>query len=269
MSEIAERYNDLLLQQQKDVDKVRSANVKVFDEYLDFLSTKDGGDPAFTQRDVSSYNPVILALGSPSPETFVAAAKQWRELKNWWGWNSPVPVVASTGRGRGYKELLVNTVDYLKKLDQRSPEARSLKSFVNGYQAEVQKTLAEDIVDLMSDYERASDDARKNMLTEAKIIEALLIANGVDKKDIYLEEKSNNGLANITDSFEFITAIQHQAPFYQNGKALKVLVVADSFFNLRAGLTTMGVLRYGKPNDRAEKIRKRIAEWERLKWAIS
>ena len=76
---------------------------------LEFLATEsiEREAPAISRDDVGKVNPVILALGSPSPAAFKKAALDWAQYKEW-GFEN-VPVIASTGRGRGYKNVVVMT----------------------------------------------------------------------------------------------------------------------------------------------------------------
>jgi hexokinase len=192
--------------------KVKEAKKAVLFEagkLLDFMNEMAYMQGVSDDRDFSpedGYKPLILALGSPSTEAFVAAAKEYnnRYRKIWGG--RPIPIITSTGRGRGAIALMSNTLKYYK-----------------------------DRPDSLQAFNKLSE--KPETLTEARIIELIFRTEGI-KDPIFIEEESNNTLLNVEMSFDrFINAI------YPPEQKVKILVVADVFHRPRANLTAMRVFR--------------------------
>ncbi|RKY37642.1 MAG: hypothetical protein DRP72_03015, partial [Candidatus Omnitrophota bacterium] len=196
-------------------------------------------------KDVYKYNLLILALGSPSPEAFVNAANKWHQYKKWW--EIDIPVVASTGRGRGYKSFVVNTTRYYEKRIEEGEVQyqQALVSFKEQYREDLQK------LDILTP-EQLSEEYythKKGVLTEAKVIKFIFTAEGVPEEAIYLEEESNNTLVNIEKSYDVIKN-EILFTFKSPNKPLKIVLVADAFHRLRALINTWNVYRKGAPEDK-------------------
>ncbi|GEM_PF-6654489 len=207
--------SDVIRETREEVARAKKALIQKAQKLLDFLDGKSYqtkiGAKDFSKEE--GYEPLIFAVGSPSPEAFVNAAREWSKYSEEWG--RQIPVVASTGRGRGAVPFIENTQDYYDK----SGRYASAESF------------------------RELRKRRNGELTEAEVIKFIFMQEGVPEDLIYLEMQSDNTFLNIAMSFDNVINAKVY-PGSKNGK-VKILVVADAFHRLRALLYTMLVLRRG------------------------
>jgi predicted NBD/HSP70 family sugar kinase len=197
-----------IIQARKKFEEAKKAALLKSGELLNFMDKMAYMNGVSDDSDFSpegEYKPLILALGSPSTEAFVAAAQKYEEYKTAWE-GKPIPIITSTGKGRGAIALIRNTLEYYK----------SRPDVVKVFEKLLEKPEA---------------------LTEAKIIELIFRTERVTDP-IFVEEESSNTLLNVEKSFDgFINAI------YPFGQKVKILVVADVFHRPRANLTAMRVFR--------------------------
>lgn len=257
---IKNRYSceDIINSQPLDVITTRVNLIPEAQELLNFLASDkiDNhwiGAPNFTNEDFEIYNPIMLILGSPSPQTFVNAAGRWQQYQKWWeeaGNKGYVPVIASTSRGRGYKELVLNTLRYLER---NYPQL--FEKFKNQFREDIQEAENLSPEELMQRYEKSQPSEKETMLTEAKVIEFLLTNFGVPEEAIVREEYSNNTFSNMEWSYYLLTGRPHpdlkvdnlpaidnpvaERFFGDTSRPLKIHVVTDGFHQLRALLTAI------------------------------
>lgn len=215
---------DLIKETERSFKSAKEALLKEAQALLDFLDgksnrgvTKAIESPDANKGDAGKYNIMILAVGSPSPEAFVNAARRWREYKKWWG--RDIPVVASTGRGRGAVPFIKNTQRYYR----------------------TNTKAAERFGELIKE--------RGKELTEAEVIKFIFKEGGVPERAIYLEMQSTNTRENLEYSYDVIrNEVISKLGDKDKDKPLKIVVVADAFHHLRALLTTYQVYKMGGPN---------------------
>ncbi|MDP8216148.1 MAG: ElyC/SanA/YdcF family protein [Candidatus Kaelpia imicola] len=263
----------------------RTQDIRLFEAQalLDLLDDRNGeqsrsgiGAPDFKEGDVSEYNPLMLLVGSPSPQAFASAATMWHEYSEWWGFD--VPVVTSTGRGRGYKSLVQKTLRFFEEEDAKDGGSRA-EGFRERYGTEIQNALDLDAQALydeynipiktynelkeaydkfeeehksqqgyddifqshkneLREYEELIERQKQTMLTEAKVIAFILTEYGVPESLISLEEISDNTYSNMVESHGLIRVLNENKLFDPN-KELKIHVVADGFHRLRSLLQAM------------------------------
>ena len=257
--------------------KVESAKIELLPEaqnYIDFLGKtklENETDP-ISKDDAGRFNPVILALGSPSPEAFKQAALDWKKYKKW-GFER-IDIIASTGRGRGYKNFVQMTLAFLGQEDiKNGTDYKQL--FLKKYKDEIDKAKIQDMDTLTEEYysiERSvnpkinqeayvrleenydgnfnnrfkkTEKNNSGKLTEAKVIKFIMeMYAGEDIKGfMHLEELSNNTYDNISESMEIIKNIQKK--FIENGnkKPIKIRLVVASFHRLRALLVAISICK--------------------------
>ncbi|HEC69793.1 MAG TPA: hypothetical protein ENI31_05890, partial [Candidatus Omnitrophica bacterium] len=128
---------------------------------VDFLADRNNrhlkrgiGSSKFSKRDIKEFNPLILALGSPSPESFIKAAKRWHIYIKWW--KIDIPIVASTGRGRGYKSLVENTLRYFESNYDRLTlkERKEFERFKQKYKEDIRKVKILNAEELYDEYNK-------------------------------------------------------------------------------------------------------------------
>jgi hypothetical protein len=249
--------SDLVLRRVRafsEIQKAREALIPKAQELVNFLATTRGknndiGADDFTDADVNKYNPLILAVGSPSPQAFANAARKWQDYRDWWDKiGVKVPIITSTGRGRGYKTLVLNTSEFFKKKNKMGDEW--VKRFLEDYEKDIQDAQTEDADTLMEEYRDSQN--KSIMLTEAKVIMFILRAYGVTG-EIILEENSNNTETNMKESYKRI--YEEVLPkFVNQKKPLKIHVIADGFHRLRSLLEAIRVFNRGEnENNRKEK----------------
>ena len=240
-----------LLQGQAELKNAKQALLLEAQQLLSFLANtrlEREAEP-ISDSDVGKVNPVILALGSPSPAAFKQAAKDWEEYRKL-GFEN-VPVIASTGRGRGYKNFVLMTLKFLQQEDADTG-TKFAEEFISRYKSEIKRAQELNADALFDEYnnvvnptiplnltQEEIDDFKAKYLTEAKVIAFILEKYGVDRK-VIIEEKSNNTYVNIYESLPIIERIEAQL---NNGKKMKIQLVAASFHRLRALVTTIGICK--------------------------
>ena len=275
-----------------NLETARNELISKAQELLDFLGKRDidGEAGPIAEGDDKTNTPVILALGSPSPEAFKNAALDWKKYTKEWGFKN-VPIIASTGRGRGYAFFVIKTLEFLEKEDKKnSTEYR--KEFLDRYGSEINEAEAESINDLQKNYRdnyfeskdskstpggwiKAAGELRKyplfkrvkstpaDVLTEAKVISFLFEKYGgmseeEAKKLISLEEISDNTYENINESYEILDEIQQANP----DKPLKIRIIAAGFHRMRSFLIAVGSMKEGQKRNSKLKILKPKSDYD-------
>ncbi|MDD5225913.1 MAG: ElyC/SanA/YdcF family protein [Candidatus Omnitrophica bacterium] len=188
-------------------------------DLLNFMSRLPAENAAanFTASDVGRFNPVILAFGNPSPESFVAAAKEWQRVNALYQAKYPgfqVPVVISTGFGRGTQRLIDRTQAYYDETDAAKAAA------FNALRAE-----------------------QGIKLTEAKVGAFIMTQAGVPAGVITLEERSTNTFENIRESVPLIEKnILDRFP-ERATTTPKVAVITAAFHEPRVLLASLFAMR--------------------------
>ncbi|HEC93730.1 MAG TPA: NAD-dependent epimerase/dehydratase family protein, partial [Candidatus Atribacteria bacterium] len=118
---------------------------------------------------------------------------------------------------------------------------KEFERFKQKYKEDIRKVKILNAEELYDEYNKDG----KGVLTEAKVIKFILIAEGVPEDVIYLEESSSNTLANMEESYTLIKEVTRQFP--EPNKKLKIHIVTDGFHRLRALLTAIEVFKYGGP----------------------
>lgn len=210
-----------LTRAQKNYEAAKEALLPEAQHLLDFLDGRSYktkiGAPDFSPDD--GFNPLILALGSPSPEAFVAAAKRWRDYSS--EWKTEIPVLASTGRGRGTVSFIENTQYYYDHSNR--PEAAKA-------------------------FRKLRTEVGIEKLTEAEVMKFIFMQEGVPDNAIYLETDSTDTLYCVEASLDNVIdkgLIKYRDP----SKPLKILPVADAFHQLRTQLTALSLYKHGKPDN--------------------
>ncbi|MFA5346136.1 MAG: HAD-IA family hydrolase, partial [Candidatus Omnitrophota bacterium] len=195
-------------------------------------------------NDLGRFNPIILVLGSPAPKAFKKAALDWLGYRQHGLGN--IPVIITTGRGRGYSELVLGTLRFLEEEDAKNNTDFALK-FEWEYASEIEKVRITKVEDLRIQYLQALKDGKldSRVLTEAKVVAFILRMYGVDTAAMILEERSTDTYHNISESLKIIEHLEERYRVSGNDLELKIRIVAAGFHRLRALMVTIGLLNEG------------------------
>ena len=227
-------FDDLLFEETDEVyakDALEKEAQKLLDFLRDTRLEPELEAEAISKEDIGKYNPVILALGSPSPEAFKNAALDWVRYKKM-GFEN-ISIIASTGKGRGYENFVTMTRGFFKGTE--------FEDEFNLFIEEKKKMLDE---------------------SEAGVIAFIMEKYGVPEGIIQLEKKSNNTYSNVIESMSLLDGIKTNYERESNYRPLKIQIVAASFHRLRALMT---VIRIKQENGKSWLINAKDNEGARLK----
>lgn len=188
-------------ERQKKLQELRQLLTEETNSQLTFLKTTRYRRPETDFVLGKTAPDVILALGTPGAEKYVKLAEYWHELKEKFG--VEVPIIASTGRGRGTEYLIQDAVQYYAGDPQKSHEFEAMRDFLG------------------------------RRITEAHVIRFILGHQNVPVKMVRLERMSTNTLENIQFSRYKIENM------FGKNKAIKILIFTTSQHTLRADLTAL------------------------------